>query len=472
MREYVQIKKAGLSIYEQIGLELNGESPGDTFGRLLSLSGDGTRLVVAATGKDGNGDNSGQVSVYHLNQTISSFIKVGMEIDGVAPGDSFGSSVSISADGTTFIVGAPFHDVSGIGTDCGHARVFRFDITTNTYIQIGPNINGEAEDDRFGWSVDISKDGSTIAVGAIRNKERGTDSGHVRVFTLNATANGYVQVGSDINGGGEFELFGYSVRMSANGTTLVVGAPNNRAGRVRVYQFNTASNNYVQVGSDINGKVPEEFFGNSLSVSADGTIFVVGISSNSDNGSNSGQVRVFQLNQTINSYEQIGLGINGNAVNDNFGVSVSISTDGGTLIVGAPGNIGRVRVYNFDRSIRRYVQVKPDIYGVAEGDIFGGSVSISANGTTFAVGAHLHDGSIMDSNIGQVRVYRKTALTTPTFDPTRAPTFVPTKAPTVPSPILLPVNTPTNCGLFGFNWFCPRRGKCGLFRRLFRIHGC
>ena len=439
-------------------MELNGESPGDAFGRLLSLSGDGTRLVVAGTGNDGNGENSGQVRVFHLNQTINSYTQVGMDIDGVAPGIYFGGSVSISNDGTTFIAGALFG---------GHARVFRYNNTTNMYTQIGPNINGEAFGDWFGWSVDISADGSVIAVGAIRNNGAGTNSGQVRVFALNSTGNGYVQVGSDINGGEEFEWFGYSVGLSANGTTMVVGAPtNNRTGRVRAYQFSTASNSYVQVGSDMNVTYPDLYFGREVSVSADGTLFIVSAPSNTLNGRQDGQIRVYQLNPTMNVYEPIGPGMN---VDAPYGSSVSISADGTTFVLGdLATNNGRVRIYKIDPIIRRYVPFATDIFGIADGEAFGASVSISANGTMLAAGAPSNGAGVLYSYTGQVRVYNKTALTSPTL----APTKIPTKAPTVPSPILLPVNTPTNCGLFGFNWFCPRRGKCGLFRRLFRIHGC
>jgi hypothetical protein len=44
-----------------------------------------------------------------------------------------------------------------------------------------------------------------------------------------------------------------------------------------------------------------------------------------------------------------------------------------------------------------------------------------------------------------------------------APNYAPVKPPT---------KAPTPCGLFGFNFFCPRRGKCGFLRRLFNVHGC
>jgi hypothetical protein len=66
----------------------------------------------------------------------------------------------------------------------------------------------------------------------------------------------------------------------------------------------------------------------------------------------------------------------------------------------------------------------------------------------------------------------------PMKNPTKAPTKIPSKVPTkIPSQTLSPATTivdpPTNtCGVFGLNLFCPRRGKCGFFRRLFNVNGC
>jgi hypothetical protein len=59
----------------------------------------------------------------------------------------------------------------------------------------------------------------------------------------------------------------------------------------------------------------------------------------------------------------------------------------------------------------------------------------------------------------------------PTKRPTKAPTKSPTKAPTK-APSTAPVVAPTVCGLFGWNFFCPRRGQCGFIRRTLGWGGC
>ena len=64
--------------------------------------------------------------------------------------------------------------------------------------QIGADINGEAVGDESGFKTSLSKDGSTVAVSAIKNDGNGTSSGHVRVYRLNGT--NWTQIGSDLNG--------------------------------------------------------------------------------------------------------------------------------------------------------------------------------------------------------------------------------------------------------------------------------
>ena len=155
--------------------------------------------------------------------------------------------------------------------------------------------------------------------------------------------------------------------------------------------------------------------------------------------------------------------------------------------VGSFGNendSGRVGVYRLNTTStaanNTYSQVGLDIVGEAAGDRFGRSVSLSADGTTLAVGATGHDGS-NGTDSGHVRVYRIAAARpmtrTPSQSPTRAPAKSPTRAPvrittTTFSPTTTPTASPENCGLFGWNLFCPRRGKCGWIKRLLNLGPC
>jgi len=105
-------------------------------------------------------------------------VQVGGDIDGENPTDrmGIGNGISLSSDGTIFAAGSYLND--GNGNESGHARVF--ENLNGVWTQIGNDIDGEAALDGFGSSVSISSDGSIVAIGAWLNN--GNDSGHVRVF--------------------------------------------------------------------------------------------------------------------------------------------------------------------------------------------------------------------------------------------------------------------------------------------------
>ena len=105
--------------------------------------------------------------------------KRGSDIDGDAAGDESGYSVSLSDDGNTVAIGA--HRNDGNGDASGHVRVY--DWNGSSWEQRGSDIDGETAYDKSGSSVSLSGDGSTVAIGAHENDGNGNLSGHVRVFS-------------------------------------------------------------------------------------------------------------------------------------------------------------------------------------------------------------------------------------------------------------------------------------------------
>ena len=111
-----------------------------------------------------------------------SWSQIGQDIIGEANGDEFGCSVSLSDDGKTIAVGAWGADVNGVAS--GHVKVYQMDDSVSGWIQLGNSINGEAAYDNSGWSVSLLADGNTVAIGSPINDNNGDASGHVRVFVL------------------------------------------------------------------------------------------------------------------------------------------------------------------------------------------------------------------------------------------------------------------------------------------------
>ncbi len=334
-------------------------------------------------------------------QAQSGWTQIGNDIDGKVAQDNSGHSVSLSADGSVVAIGAPHDDIHN---SAGCVRVYE-NISGN-WMQIGADINGETADERLGWSVSLSADGSVLAMGVPYNNTNGYNSGSVRVYKNQGGV--WTQIGDDIDGEAPKNYSGWSIDLSADGSVLAVGAPGNegngdKSGHVRVYK--NQGGNWMQIGNDIDGKVTDYKLGYSVGLSADGTAVAVGFPMSAQNGPQLGYARVYKNQEGV--WMQIGDDINGETPGDWFGKSVSLSKDGLILAVGAPGNhgnsafAGHVRVY--ENISGNWIQIGDDIDGETPGSHSGNSVSLSLDGSAVAVGAPDNNSNGQDA--GQVRVY-------------------------------------------------------------------
>ena len=379
----------------QLGSDINGEAAGDQSGRSVSSSSDGTIVAIGAWYNGGNGLYSGHVRVYSWNG--SQWDQLGADINGEAAGDESGRSVSLSSDGTIVAIGARENDANGLSSS-GHVRVYSWDGTN--WNQLGSDIDGEAQYDDSGYSVSLSSDGTIVAISSVFN---GASSGHVRVYSWDGT--NWNQLGSDIDGEAQYDRSGHSVSLSSDGTIVAIGAIYNgtNAGHVRVYSWNGSS--WTKIGDDIDGEAASDESGYSVSLSSDGTIVAIGAPYNTGTASNAGHVRVYQYSS--GNWIQLGTDIDGEAQYDQFGSSVSLSNDGTIVAIGAWGNdgggsnSGHVRVYEYASS--SWTQTGVDIEGEAAADYSGVSISLSSDGTKVAIGANGNDGN--GSSSGHVRVY-------------------------------------------------------------------
>ena len=128
------------------------------------------KLAIGAQYNDENGNNSGHVRVYNYKLPLDSsgtWEKNGEDIDGEATGDNSGDSVSLSSDGTIVAIGA--YGNNGNGTESGHVRVYQYNSGTTTWVQLGPDIDGENLVDFSGISVSLNSNGTVAAIGATHN---------------------------------------------------------------------------------------------------------------------------------------------------------------------------------------------------------------------------------------------------------------------------------------------------------------
>jgi hypothetical protein len=233
--------------------------------------------------------------------------------------------------------------------------------------QLGADIDGELAGDGSG-SVSLSSDGNRLAIGAGGNDGNGTGSGHVRVYEWSGSS--WTQFGADIDGEAARDNSGKSVSLSSDGNRLAIGAPGNDAngmgsGHARVYEW--AGSTWVQLGADIDGEAVGDWSGFSVSLSPDGNRLAIGTPHNAGIGANSGHVRVYQWSGM--AWAQLGADIDAEAAGDYSGFSVSLSSDGNRLANGAIWNersSGHARVYQWSGTA--WTQLGADIDGEAAGD--------------------------------------------------------------------------------------------------------
>lgn len=306
-----------------------GAETGECTGCSVSLSADGDRLAVGAATA---GTRAGVVRLFDWDG--SGWTQAGSELHGER-GDSFGSSVSLSADGKRVAVGTDDEDHRG------YVRVHDWDGVD--WARAGADIDGEIDTGEFALrTASMSADGRRVAIGAPGNA---MDAGLVQVYQW--TDGAWVQAGADIDGKADSKL-GRSVALSADGNRVAVGASHsgNLAGHVGVYDWNGTT--WIQAGADIVGGEGDQA-GSSVSLSAVGTRVAVGAPFADGNGESSGQVGIWDW---IGDAWVRSAGIGGAAAFDMSGASVSLSAGGDRIAVGAPGNdgngdwSGHVRVYS------------------------------------------------------------------------------------------------------------------------------
>jgi len=233
--------------------------------------------------------------------------------------------------------------------------------------------------DYFGWSVSISSDGSTAIVGAYQDDDNGqANSGSAYIFVRSGSS--WVQqakltAGADA---GISDNFGMSVSISGDGSTAIVGAryddDNGQGDSGSAYIFVRSGSSWTQqqkltAGTDAGAS---DNFGWSVSISSDGSTAIVGAHLDDDNGrSDSGSAYIFvRSGSSWTQQQKLTAGTDAGA-SDNFGMSVSISGDGSTAIVGAytedynrPTYAGSAYIFNAERAlhISKHIDVDGSAY--------------------------------------------------------------------------------------------------------------
>jgi hypothetical protein len=387
--------KATLYPGMQQGNKLVGaEAVGNAFqGYSVSISADGNTAIVG-----GYVDNNGVGAAWIYTRSGGIWTQQGNKLVGsgaAAGATDQGTSVSISADGNTAIVG-------GAGDNSGSGAAWVYTRSGEVWTQqgnklVGSGATGEAKQ---GTSVSISADGNTAILGGYDD-----NSGAGAVWVFIRSGGVWAQQGSKLVGTGAVGAANQSncVSISADGNTVIVGGYADNSGVGAAWIYIRSGGVWMQQGSKLigTGTSGSAFQGISVSISADGNTVIVGGSLDS---SNIGAAWVYT--RTAGAWSQQGNKLVGSGVTGTYayqGSSVSLSADGNTAVVGGEDDntlVGATWVYR--RSGGLWTQQGNKLSGSgAIGEAHqGASVSVSADGNTAIVGGYFDN-----SNAGAAWIF-------------------------------------------------------------------
>ena len=397
--------------FVQQGLKLVGGGysgmPGQ--GVAAALSGDGNTAIIG-----GSGDNCATGAAWVFSRNGGIWSQQGSKLVGPVAGNGCnsreGQSVALSADGNTAIVGAPYAVAVDNSSAVGGAFVF---IRRNgAWTQQGPMLVGISDNGKGyesqGWSVALSADGNTAIMGAPYNNytfETGYLGG-AYIFTRSNgtwTQQGPILAAADavafIDTSG-VEL-GFSVALSADGDTAIVGGPADNSDDGAAWIFTRSNGAWTQQGAKLVGSGPSVSGhgygqGSSVALSNDGNTAIVGAP---QNPVGDGAAWIFA--RSGGSWSQqgpmlVGTGASGFA---DQGFSVALSGDGNIAMVGGPSDATAAgATWVFTRGNGNWTQQGSKLVGTGAAMTSftdqGQSVALAADGATAIIGGGNDNGGI------------------------------------------------------------------------------
>ncbi len=300
-------------------------------------------------------------------------------------------------------------DIMAVGSPKSDAtgKVKVYTLQNDDWVLMGSPIEGEIIGEDFGWSLSLSDNGETLIVGAPDDNGSGANAGYARIFEWSGTD--WIQKGTTLDGINSDDYFGREVDISSDGNTVIVGAPlydgaNFNSGAIFIYEWD--GTDWSAKGVPPGGGAEYEEFGQTVGISSDGNTIIVG-SPYSFSGYYTGMTSVYEWSS--GAWFPKGNSIEGLSSADHEGTSVEISGDGNSIAIGSFNaddgntfNAGSVRVFDWDGT--DWSQRGSNVYGSASYDLSSIGMSLSDDGNTLAVGAPWNDGN--GDKSGQVKVYQ------------------------------------------------------------------
>ncbi len=447
-----------LPTLQQIKLLAADRAANDGFGISTTISADGNTALIGAYQEDDSGTINNGAAYIYIRSGGTWVQQAKLLASDKANNDLLGQSVALSADGNTALVGASNRSEGGLSAN-GAAYVFTRSGTTWTQ-QAKLLASDRATSDSLGYTVSLTSDGNMALAGAPGKSDGGlSGNGAAYVFTRSGTT--WTQQAKLLaSDRASNDGFGLAASLSTDGTTALLGAygesDTGTTSNGAAYVFTRSGTTWTQQAKLLaSDKANTDLFGISVTLSNDGNTALIGAYLEDDSGtSGNGAAYVFTRSGTTWT-QQTKLLAADKANNDDFGQSVALSANGNVALVGAvfeddPGTTNNGAAYIFTRSGTTWTQQSKLLAADKGGEeYFGRSVALSGDGNNAIIGASQDsDGGLTGNGAAYV-------FTDPTPIPTATPTSTPTSTAT---------STPTNTATFTNTPIPPHPDTIGVYK--------
>jgi hypothetical protein len=353
--------RAGAGWSQQAYIKADDSAVDDGFGTSISLNQDGTTLAVGAIDEDTSANNAGSVYIFTRSGTTWSQEDT-FQADDAGANQYFGIAVSLSDNGSTLAVGAATSSGSAyVFTRTNSAWTQQQKLVANNAQASDEFGNAlSLSGDALSLAIGATGQEHNVTETPKRTATTSFNYGAAYIFTVEAgtwTQQAFIKASNPES----YDQFGYAISLNQDGTTLAVGAikedsdstaqsNNDAVSAGAVYVYSRSGTTWTQQAylKASNAEAYDQF-GSAVSLSNDGSTLAIGAATEESNATGistdatgesdntaDGSGAVYLFSRSGSTWSQIAYIKASNAAEDDrFGEALSLNGDGNTLAVSA-----------------------------------------------------------------------------------------------------------------------------------------
>ena len=305
---------------------LRGDESSRTMGADVDLSGDAEFIFTADGNASVNATQSGRVLAY--SKSSSAWDLFGGDVTGEST-YSFMQRVRGSADGARMVAGSPSHSNQTVGLPDNVGYLRTFDLVGEVWTESAPRLQGENTGDMYGHTLELTRDGNTLFVGAPRVDDSNGNSEIGAIYQYRWSSGQWVLEASIVGNQTNARL-GTHISLSSDETALAVSEP----GAAKVHIFDLTKTDWASSRQTIDQPFHVWEFGHTVDLNAHGNVIVIGTYS---------QQAFVYFNDGINWRSMADTSHIFGEPSSNYGRHVKINAEGTQFFIASPEHNYKVK---------------------------------------------------------------------------------------------------------------------------------